>query len=141
MTFQLIDIPKWLFSITSIFTYLIIISFYFLYYKVFQFLEEEKEITGKDSDSRSACSACSEFSSKSEEKRMFLITKCFTRINEIMPEKIIEFQKKIIRKIYGDKKPKRNFIKELIDKEKSSKNNNHKGKVSFKENEEFMIFD
>ncbi len=72
---------------------------------------------------------------------MFLITKCFTRINEMMPEKIIEFQKKIIRKIYGDKKPKRNLINELIDKQKRTMNNNHKGKVSFKDNEEFMIFD
>jgi len=141
MTFQLIEITNWIFSITSIFTFLTIISFYFIYNIVFMFLEEENEITGKDSDSRSACSACSEFSSKSEEKRMFLITKCFTRINEIMPEKIIEFQKKIIRKIYGDKKPKRKLINELIDKKKNTGKNDHKWKVSFKENEEFMIFD
>ena len=139
MTFQLIDITNWCFSITSILIFLTII--YFIYNIFFLVLEEDTEITGKDSDSRSACSACSEFSSKSEEKRMFLITKCFTRINEIMPEKIIEFQKKIIRKIYGDKKPKRNLINELIDKQKRTMNNNHKGKVSFKDNEEFMIFD
>ena len=139
MTFQLIDITNWCFSITSILIFLTII--YFIYNIFFLVLEEDTEIIGKDSDSRSACSACSEFSSKSEEKRMFLITKCFTRINEIMPEKIIEFQKKIIRKIYGDKKPKRNLINELIDKQKRTMNNNHKGKVSFKDNEEFMIFD
>ena len=141
MTFQLIDITNWLFSITSILIYLTIISIYFFYNILFLVLEEDTEITGKDSDSRSACSGCSEFSSKSEEKRMFLITKCFTRINEMMPEKIIEFQKKIIRKIYGDKKPKRNLINELSDKQKRSTTNNHKGKVSFKDNEEFMIFD
>ncbi len=132
------------FLMPSFITIVIFVLFYSFYNKISIFFPEEsiQEVNNKDSDSRSACS---ELSSKSEEKRRNEITKYFTKINASMPEKIVELKNKLIDKIYGKKKENNKFIKciseikedvQLIDKL-----NHNKGNVSFNENEEFMFFD
>ena len=128
----------------SFITIVIFVLFYSFYNKISIFFPEEsiQEVNNKDSDSRSACS---ELSSKSEEKRRNKITKYFTQINASMPEKIVELRNKLIDKIYGKKKENNKFI-ESISKMKEDlqlidKVNHNKGNVSFNENEEFMFFD
>ena len=132
--------------LTSILTCFTFFSFFIFYYFISLISPEQsnQEINNyKDSDSRSACS---EYSSQSEEKRRRIITKYFTKINKKMPEKILELKNKIINKIYGNKKEKNKFFKfmefemnedvKLLDKVSHNKSN-----VTFNENEEFMIFD
>jgi hypothetical protein len=128
----------------SFITIVIFVLFYSFYNKISIFFPEEsiQEVNNKDSDSRSACS---ELSSKSEEKRRNKITKLFTKINAKMPEKILELKNKLIDQIYGKKKENNKFI-ESISKMKEDlqlidKVNHNKGNVSFNENEEFMFFD
>ena len=128
----------------SFITIVIFVLFYSFYNKISIFFPEEsiQEVNNKDSDSRSACS---ELSSKSEEKRRNKITKYFTQINAKMPEKILELKNKLIDQIYGKKKENNKFI-ESISKMKEDlqlidKVNHNKGNVSFNENEEFMFFD
>jgi hypothetical protein len=130
--------------IPSFITIVIFVLFYSFYNKISIFFPEEsiQEVNNKDSDSRSACS---ELSSKSEEKRRNKITKLFTKINAKMPEKILELKNKLIDQIYGKKKENNKFI-ESISKMKEDlqlidKVNHNKGNVSFNENEEFMFFD
>ena len=132
------------FLMPSFITIVIFVLFYSFYNKISIFFPEEsiQEVNNKDSDSRSACS---ELSSKSEEKRRNKITKYFTQINASMPEKIVELKNKLIDKIYGKKKENNKFI-ESISKMKEDlqlidKVNHNKGNVSFNENEEFMFFD
>ena len=132
------------FLMPSFITIVIFVLFYSFYNKISIFFPEEsiQEVNNKDSDSRSACS---ELSSKSEEKRRNKITKLFTKINAKMPEKILELKNKLIDQIYGKKKENNKFI-ESISKMKEDlqlidKVNHNKGNVSFNENEEFMFFD
>ena len=132
------------FLMTSFITIVIFVLFYSFYNKISIFFPEEsiQEVNNKDSDSRSACS---ELSSKSEEKRRNKITKYFTQINASMPEKIVELKNKLIDKIYGKKKENNKFIKFISeikeDVQLNDKVNHNKGNVSFNENEEFMFFD
>ena len=128
----------------SFITIVIFVLFYSFYNKISIFFPEEsiQEVNNKDSDSRSACS---ELSSKSEEKRRNKITKYFTQINASLPEKIVELKNKLIDKIYGKKKENNKFIKFISeikeDVQLNDKVNHNKGNVSFNENEEFMFFD
>ena len=128
----------------SFITIVIFVLFYSFYNKISIFFPEEsiQEVNNKDSDSRSACS---ELSSKSEEKRRNKITKYFTQINASMPDKIVELKNKLIDKIYGKKKENNKFIKFISeikeDVQLNDKVNHNKGNVSFNENEEFMFFD
>ena len=130
--------------IPSFITIVIFVLFYSFYNKISIFFPEEsiQEVNNKDSDSRSACS---ELSSKSEEKRRNKITKYFTQINASMPDKIVELKNKLIDKIYGKKKENNKFIKFISeikeDVQLNDKVNHNKGNVSFNENEEFMFFD
>lgn len=132
------------FLMPSFITIVIFVLFYSFYNKISIFFPEEsiQEVNNKDSDSRSACS---ELSSKSEEKRRNKITKYFTQINASMPEKIVELKNKLIDKIYGKKKENNKFIKFISeikeDVQLNDKVNHNKGNVSFNENEEFMFFD
>ena len=130
------------FLMPSFITIVIFVLFYSFYNKISIFFPEEsiQEVNNKDSDSRSACS---ELSSKSEEKRRNKITKYFTQINASMPEKIVELKNKLIDKIYGKKKENNKFIKFISeikeDVQLNDKVNHNKGNVSFNENEEFML--
>lgn len=132
------------FLMPSFITIVIFVLFYSFYNKISIFFPEEsiQEVNNKDSDSRSACS---ELSSKSEEKRRNKITKYFTQINASMPDKIVELKNKLIDKIYGKKKENNKFIKFISeikeDVQLNDKVNHNKGNVSFNENEEFMFFD
>lgn len=143
MPIKPIDILYYIFTVISIMIFLILFStpiLYILFNKIYKKEIIPSDTNVKDSDSRSACS---EYSSRSEEKRVFIITKCFTLINENMPEQISETINNIIERIYGDKKKKNKFkfLNNLLTEKKTIKNNKNKGNVRFKENEEFMLFD
>ncbi len=142
MPFESMDVLYYIFAVISVMTFLIFLSIYILYILLNKIFKKEihSETNVKDSDSRSACS---EYSSRSEEKRVSIITKCFTLINEYMPEQILETTNNIIERIYGDKKKKSKFkfLNNLPKENKIIKNNKNKGNVQFKENEEFMLFD
>ena len=143
MPIKTIDILYYIFTVISIMIFLILFStpiLYILFNKIYKKEIIPSDTNVKDSDSRSACS---EYSSRSEEKRVFIITKCFTLINENMPEQISETINNIIERIYGDKKKKNKFkfLNNLLTEKKTIKNNKNKGNVRFKENEEFMLFD
>ena len=143
MPIKTIDILYYIFAVISVMIFLILFStpiLYILFNKIYKKEIIPSDTNVKDSDSRSACS---EYSSRSEEKRVFIITKCFTLINENMPEQISETINNIIERIYGDKKKKNKFkfLNNLLTEKKTIKNNKNKGNVRFKENEEFMLFD
>ena len=143
MPIKPIDILYYIFAVISIMIFLILFStpiLYILFNKIFKKEIIPSDTNVKDSDSRSACS---EYSSRSEEKRVSIITKCFTLINKNMPEQISETIINIIERIYGDKKKKSKFkfLNNLPKENKIIKNNKNKGNVQFKENEEFMLFD
>ena len=143
MPIKPIDILYYIFTVISIMIFLILFStpiLYILFNKIYKKEIIPSDTNVKDSDSRSACS---EYSSRSEEKRVSIITKCFTLINENMPEQISETINNIIERIYGDKKKKNKFkfLNNLLIEKKTIKNNKNKGNVRFKENEEFMLFD
>ena len=143
MPIKTIDILYYIFAVISVMIFLILFStpiLYILFNKIYKKEIIPSDTNVKDSDSRSACS---EYSSRSEEKRVFIITKCFTLINENMPEQISETINNIIERIYGDKKKKNKFkfLNNLLIEKKTIKNNKNKGNVRFKENEEFMLFD
>ena len=143
MPIKTIDILYYIFAVISVMIFLILFStpiLYILFNKIFKKEIIPSDTNVKDSDSRSACS---EYSSRSEEKRVSIITKCFTLINENMPDQISETINNIIERIYGDKKKKNKFkfLNNLLIEKKTIKNNKNKGNVRFKENEEFMLFD
>ena len=143
MPIKTIDILYYIFTVISIMIFLILFStpiLYILFNKIYKKEIIPSDTNVKDSDSRSACS---EYSSRSEEKRVSIITKCFTLINENMPDQISETINNIIERIYGDKKKKNKFkfLNNLLIEKKTIKNNKNKGNVRFKENEEFMLFD
>ena len=143
MPIKPIDILYYIFAVISVMIFLILFStpiLYILFNKIFKKEIIPSDTNVKDSDSRSACS---EYSSRSEEKRVSIITKCFTLINENMPDQISETINNIIERIYGDKKKKNKFkfLNNLLTEKKTIKNNKNKGNVQFKENEEFMLFD
>ena len=143
MPIKTIDILYYIFAVISVMIFLTLFSIHILYILFNKIFKKEiipSDTNVKDSDSRSACS---EYSSRSEEKRVFIITKCFTLINENMPEQISETINNIIERIYGDKKKKNKFkfLNNLLTEKKTIKNNKNKGNVQFKENEEFMLFD
>ena len=143
MPFESMDVLYYIFAVISVMTFLIFLSIYILYILLNKIFKKEiipSDTNVKDSDSRSACS---EYSSRSEEKRVSIITKCFTLINKNMPEQISETIINIIERIYGDKKKKNKFkfLNNLLTEKKTIKNNKNKGNVQFKENEEFMLFD
>ena len=143
MPIKPIDILYYIFTVISIMIFLILFStpiLYILFNKIYKKEIIPSDTNVKDSDSRSACS---EYSSRSEEKRVSIITKCFTLINENMPDQISETINNIIERIYGDKKKKNKFkfLNNLLIEKKTIKNNKNKGNVRFKENEEFMLFD
>lgn len=143
MPIKPIDILYYIFTVISIMIFLILFStpiLYILFNKIYKKEIIPSDTNVKDSDSRSACS---EYSSRSEEKRVSIITKCFTLINENMPDQISETINNIIERIYGDKKKKNKFkfLNNLLTEKKTIKNNKNKGNVRFKENEEFMLFD
>ena len=143
MPIKTIDILYYIFAVISVMIFLILFStpiLYILFNKIYKKEIIPSDTNVKDSDSRSACS---EYSSRSEEKRVFIITKCFTLINENMPDQISETINNIIERIYGDKKKKNKFkfLNNLLTEKKTIKNNKNKGNVRFKENEEFMLFD
>ena len=143
MPIKTIDILYYIFAVISVMIFLILFStpiLYILFNKIYKKEIIPSDTNVKDSDSRSACS---EYSSRSEEKRVSIITKCFTLINKNMPEQISETIINIIERIYGDKKKKNKFkfLNNLLTEKKTIKNNKNKGNVQFKENEEFMLFD
>ena len=143
MPIKPIDILYYIFAVISVMIFLTLFSIHILYILFNKIFKKEiipSDTNVKDSDSRSACS---EYSSRSEEKRVSIITKCFTLINEYMPEQILETTNNIIERIYGDKKKKNKFkfLNNLLTEKKTIKNNKNKGNVQFKENEEFMLFD
>ena len=143
MPIKPIDILYYIFAVISVMIFLTLFSIHILYILFNKIFKKEiipSDTNVKDSDSRSACS---EYSSRSEEKRVSIITKCFTLINEYMPEQILETTNNIIERIYGDKKKKNKFkfLNNLLTEKKTIKNNKNKGNVRFKENEEFMLFD
>lgn len=143
MPIKPIDILYYIFAVISVMIFLTLFSIHILYILFNKIFKKEiipSDTNVKDSDSRSACS---EYSSRSEEKRVSIITKCFTLINEYMPEQILETTNNIIERIYGDKKKKNKFkfLNNLLIEKKTIKNNKNKGNVRFKENEEFMLFD
>ena len=143
MPIKTIDILYYIFAVISVMIFLILFStpiLYILFNKIYKKEIIPSDTNVKDSDSRSACS---EYSSRSEEKRVSIITKCFTLINKNMPEQISETIINIIERIYGDKKKKNKFkfLNNLLIEKKTIKNNKNKGNVRFKENEEFMLFD
>lgn len=143
MPIKTIDILYYIFAVISVMIFLILFStpiLYILFNKIYKKEIIPSDTNVKDSDSRSACS---EYSSRSEEKRVSIITKCFTLINENMPDQISETINNIIERIYGDKKKKNKFkfLNNLLIEKKTIKNNKNKGNVRFKENEEFMLFD
>ena len=143
MPIKPIDILYYIFAVISVMIFLTLFSIHILYILFNKIFKKEiipSDTNVKDSDSRSACS---EYSSRSEEKRVSIITKCFTLINKNMPEQISETIINIIERIYGDKKKKNKFkfLNNLPKENKIIKNNKNKGNVRFKENEEFMLFD
>ena len=143
MPIKPIDILYYIFAVISVMIFLTLFSIHILYILFNKIFKKEiipSDTNVKDSDSRSACS---EYSSRSEEKRVSIITKCFTLINKNMPEQISETIINIIERIYGDKKKKNKFkfLNNLLTEKKTIKNNKNKGNVRFKENEEFMLFD
>ena len=143
MPIKPIDILYYIFVVISVMIFLTLFSIHILYILFNKIFKKEiipSDTNVKDSDSRSACS---EYSSRSEEKRVSIITKCFTLINENMPDQISETINNIIERIYGDKKKKNKFkfLNNLLTEKKTIKNNKNKGNVRFKENEEFMLFD
>ena len=143
MPIKPIDILYYIFAVISVMIFLTLFSIHILYILFNKIFKKEiipSDTNVKDSDSRSACS---EYSSRSEEKRVSIITKCFTLINKNMPEQISETIINIIERIYGDKKKKNKFkfLNNLLIEKKTIKNNKNKGNVQFKENEEFMLFD
>lgn len=143
MPIKPIDILYYIFAVISVMIFLTLFSIHILYILFNKIFKKEiipSDTNVKDSDSRSACS---EYSSRSEEKRVSIITKCFTLINKNMPEQISETIINIIERIYGDKKKKNKFkfLNNLLTEKKTIKNNKNKGNVQFKENEEFMLFD
>ena len=143
MPIKPIDILYYIFAVISVMIFLTLFSIHILYILFNKIFKKEiipSDTNVKDSDSRSACS---EYSSRSEEKRVSIITKCFTLINENMPDQISETINNIIERIYGDKKKKNKFkfLNNLLIEKKTIKNNKNKGNVRFKENEEFMLFD
>ena len=143
MPIKPIDILYYIFAVISVMIFLTLFSIHILYILFNKIFKKEiipSDTNVKDSDSRSACS---EYSSRSEEKRVSIITKCFTLINKNMPEQISETIINIIERIYGDKKKKNKFkfLNNLLTEKKTIKNNKNKGNVQFEENEEFMLFD
>lgn len=143
MPIKPIDILYYIFAVISVMIFLTLFSIHILYILFNKIFKKEiipLDTNVKDSDSRSACS---EYSSRSEEKRVSIITECFTLINKNMPEQISETIINIIERIYGDKKKKNKFkfLNNLLTEKKTIKNNKNKGNVQFKENEEFMLFD
>ena len=143
MPIKTIDILYYIFAVISVMIFLILFStpiLYILFNKIYKKEIIPSDTNVKDSDSRSACS---EYSSRSEENIVSIITKCFILINENMPEQISETINNIIERIYGDKKKKNKFkfLNNLLIEKKTIKNNKNKGNVRFKENEEFMLFD
>ena len=143
MPIKPIDILYYIFAVISVMIFLTLFSIHILYILFNKIFKKEiipSDTNVKDSDSRSACS---EYSSRSEEKRVSIITKCFTLINKNIPEQISETIINIIEIIYIDKKKKNKFkfLNNLFTEKKTIKNNKNKGNVQFKENEEFMLFD
>ena len=143
MPIKPIDILYYIFAVISVMIFLTLFSIHILYIlfnKIFKKEIINSDTNVKDSDSRSACS---EYSSRSEENIVSIITECFTLINKNMPEQISETIINIIERIYGDKKKKNKFkfLNNLLTEKKTIKNNKNKGNVQFKENEEFMLFD
>ena len=131
MPIKPIDILYYIFAVISVMIFLTLFSIHILYILFNKIFKKEiipSDTNVKDSDSRSACS---EYSSRSEEKRVSIITKCFTLINKNMPEQISETIINIIERIYGDKKKKNKFkfLNNLLTEKKTIKNNKNKGNV------------
>ena len=87
MAIKSIDVLYYIFTVIliSAMIFLILVSinkFYILFIKIFK-KEIHSDTNLKDPDS---CSACSEYSSRSEENIFSIITKCFILINENMAE-------------------------------------------------------
>ena len=86
MPIKTIDILYYIFAVISVMIFLILFStpiLYILFNKIYKKEIIPSDTNVKDSDSRSACS---EYSSRSEENIVSIITKCFILINENMAE-------------------------------------------------------
>ena len=145
MCYEFMEFFKWLIYLICFLMFLCIILTPYVCNNIF-FKISSKEITTETINDSDTHSICSEYSSKSEEKRLNIITKKFTKYNKIIPEGIFEFKRKFLNLIYGNKKSKERFMKDINGYEKKFKiinkgKNNNKGSVKFKENEEFLFFD